>query len=199
MAESLVALSSPLCDLPDELLLEIYGHLDDESLLWLGSTCKILHFTALHFLVERHDIKDPTDGWIFLYDSPTVVLKALRIALFLTKLESLSCYPNGNLRRLLGEISEISLLMERLSSLKSFSVMLSIVDRWIRYDAKDSKVLDETVWYNTFTSLLELAIQKSCTHLCITGGHSIHTLYCSPRAVSGVFFLLLCLHSILMQ
>ena len=86
-----------LLDFPNELLGLIVEYLDNDSdsLFWLSMTCRALHYVALSAFFEQNDVKEPASGWVVVYKAPRKTLpQALRIALFVEKLDQIHYYLN---------------------------------------------------------------------------------------------------------
>ena len=83
-------------DLPNKLLGLIFNYLDSDSLFSLSMTCRVLHYVALPAFFEQNDVKELASGRVFLYRPPRKMLQALRMALFVEKLDQIHYYcPNS--------------------------------------------------------------------------------------------------------
>ncbi|KIJ98620.1 hypothetical protein K443DRAFT_9045 [Laccaria amethystina LaAM-08-1] len=76
--------------LPDELLENIVDRLEDEPLMQLSMTCRRFHFLALPIVLARANIKDRNTRYLYLHDPLAHILPALRLALFVQNVDSLS-------------------------------------------------------------------------------------------------------------
>ena len=172
-----------LTDLPNELLSLIFEYLDSDSLLRLSMTCRVLHYVALPAFFEQNDVKELASGWVFLYRTPRKTLQALRVALFVEKLDQIHYYLNPGLDRLLGEVRELRGLVERLLSVDQVQLHFLMFDSWLRNPppVNERPRLDVDMWRKEFGNMLDQFLGKGGKKLHITGGSRIRTIYTYPR------------------
>lgn len=170
-----------LLDLPNELLGLIVEYLDSDALFWLSMTCRALHYVALPAFFEQNDVKEPASGWVVVYEAPRKTLQALRMALFVEKLDQIHCYLNPGLDRLLGEVRDLRGLVARLPSVDQVKLHFSVLDNWLDRSPPVDERLDVDVWRKEFGSMVDQLLLKGCRNLHITGGSRIWTIYTYPR------------------
>ena len=173
-----------LLDLPNELLGLIVEYLDSDSLFWLSMTCRALHYVALPAFFEQNDVKEPASGWVVVYKAPRKTLQALRMALFVEKLDQIHYYLNPGLDRLLGEVRELRGLVARLPSVDQVKLHFSVFDSWLDRSPPTNEErprLDVDVWRKEFGSMLDQFLVRGCKKLHITGGSRVWTIYAYPR------------------
>ena len=169
-----------LTDLPNELLSLIFEYLDIDSLLRLSMTCRVLHYVALPAFFEQNDVKELASGWVFLYRAPRTTLQALRMALFVEKLDQIHYYLNPGLDRLLGEVRDLRGLVERLLSVDQVQLHFVMFDTWLANPPpvnEERPRLDVDMWRKEFSSMLDQFLVRGCKKLHITGGSRIRTIY----------------------
>ena len=155
------ALATGLLHLPNELLLEIFEDLSDDTLYQLAVICRRLHFLALPLVFKHHEL-NPTSGRCALYREEMRALPALRMSLSVTSLISIRCCFNAP--TLINESYELYRLISRLTSIKDVKLHLPVLD--IRTNGIE---IDLRIWSQIFLWLLDAVIQKSCSKLTVTG------------------------------
>ena len=172
--------TSDICNLPAELLHEVISHLDNPSLLQFGLTCKRLHYISLNTYFERNDIQNPSHGWLVAYQTPPETLPALRAALWVKEIKQLHFYFNPGIDKLIAEVVDMYWLVRRLSSIDLVKLHFSVVDTWIWRHGPNYQLLDGHRWFEVFTGLLEIIIERGCTDLQITGAGMLESMYTTP-------------------
>ena len=162
-----------LCDLPAEILLEIIQHLDNPALLSLGRTCRCVHTLALDTLFSNNNIRDPKSGWLTAYKTPVETLPALRIALFIQKLDHLHYYFNSPFERMLEEVRDLRALISRMPTIETVKLHFSVVDGHFGGAGGKFQTLDPEVWKNEFQGLLDVVLEKGCYELYVEGGTTL--------------------------
>ena len=166
-----------LCDLPVEILLGIIQHLDNPALLSLGRTCRCVHTLALDTLFFNNNIRDPKSGWLTAYETPVETLPALRIALFIHKLDQLQYYFNPPFERMLEEVRDLRALISRMPTIGTVKLHFFVVDRHFGGVGGKIQTLDQEVWKKEFQGLLDVALEKGCYELYVEGGAALVRVY----------------------
>lgn len=166
-----------LCDLPEELLLEIIQHLDNPALLSLGLTCRCVHFLALDTLFSNNNIHSPKSGWLTAYNTPVETLPALRHALFIQKLDQLYYYFNPPFKRMLEEVRDLRALMSRMPTAGVVKLHFSVVDRHFGVAGREPRGLNAEVWKEEFQGLLDVVLEKGCYELYVEDGATLVGLF----------------------
>ncbi|KIM41224.1 hypothetical protein M413DRAFT_27617 [Hebeloma cylindrosporum] len=160
-----------LLDLPTELLLDIAERLDNPTLLSLSRTCHNLHSLALCTFFAINDIPDPRSGSLLAYNAPLETLPALRIALFIQKLEHVTYYFSTNVERMLREVHDLRALISRMPSIRTVSLDIPLYLGYV------PQVLNPEVWEKEFLGLLNLALEKGCYALSVEGREKLVKFY----------------------
>jgi hypothetical protein len=155
-----------LTHLPDELLENIVDRLEDEPLMQLSMTCRRFHFLALPIVFARANIKDRNTRYLYLRDPPAHILPALRLALFVQNVDSLSINFGNRTNTILPYTRELYRLVSRLPSMKRFSMHFC-------YSMSPGALHPLAGWQMGVIRLLDLIVQKSCVFLCVTGGDGL--------------------------
>ncbi|KAJ7181477.1 hypothetical protein C8R43DRAFT_271612 [Mycena crocata] len=156
-------------DLPDDVLLIVFGYLGDE-LYSLSHMSRRLNLLALPTYLAHKGIPNPSELCDFrLVNQPTGgdVLSALNSALFLREIKHVSCQfrPGGIISCYLDHIERLTAFLHKFSSVESVS--LSLVD----LGNVDGELVDllRDNWRRVFGALLNVILEKSCTSLTIRG------------------------------
>ena len=160
-----------LVNLPDELLENIIGQLESETLVQLSMTCRRLHFLALPIVFARAGIRDTRS--FFLHDPPPHIFHALRLALFVQNVESLGVGFTTHYDGLLPYTRELRRLISRLPSMKRFYLNFSYL--YLR-----PPTVPDPTWQGEVIRLLNLIIHRSCTFLSVAGGDRIPLVALDP-------------------
>jgi len=171
--------TSDIYYLPTELVHEVISHLDNASLFQLGLTCQRLQYISLNTYFERNNIQCPSDGWLVAYRTPSETLPALRAALWVKEIKHLHFYFNSSIEKVVAEVVDMYWLIKRLSSIDVVKLHFSDVDIW-RYD----QMLDRRRWFEVFTRLLEIIVERGCKDLHITGAGILESMYKTPEVIA---------------
>jgi len=169
------SVSTTLCDLPAELLLEILQHLDNPALLSLGLTCRCMQSPALCTFFANNDIRDPAAGWLVAYKTPVETLPALRGALFIQKIDQVHYYFNPGVERMIREVQDLRALISRMPAIGLVKLHFSVLDN--HFVRGERQVLNPKVWKKELQSLLDVILKKGCYELYIQGGEKLIPLY----------------------
>ena len=164
-------MTTTLCDLPMDLLLEIIQHLDNPALLSLGLTCRCVSSLALDTFFSNNNIHDPRSGWLIAYNTPVETLPAFRNALFLRTLEQVHYYFNPGIERMLEEVRDLHALISRMPTIGVVKLHFSVVDGYFAREGR--QVLNLEVWKKEFQGLLDLVLEKGCYELFVRDGASL--------------------------
>ncbi|KIM41265.1 hypothetical protein M413DRAFT_445302 [Hebeloma cylindrosporum] len=163
-----VSVPATLPNLPNELLLLVIEHLDNDALLNLGLTCQRMNVIAFNHFFSANDIHNPGSGCFNPHGTtppPVETLPILRRALFVTYLSYFDFALNIGIERMFSELSDIRALTTRLQSMDVFNC------------------LPMHRWYRSVTSLLDAVLEKGCTELHVSAGTKFSTLYANHIAV----------------
>lgn len=167
-----------ITDLPTELLFKILEYMDDDSIFRLGLTAKLYHYLGLPIIFRRHDVKEPSEGWVVAYKIPQVILPAVRSALFVKRLQQIHLYLSPDEERLFSDIRSLGGLIERLPSIDLVKLHFSLFDTWLdRRFPEASPRISTHRWRHEFGRLLDVILNHSCAHLAVTGGERFATIY----------------------
>jgi len=139
---------STITDLPNEILLMILSLVDGFDLYSLALLCKRLHTIALPIYLARFNI---SPHYPYLANHNFEGIKGLRIALFITKLQSLEFSIPGT------PILSVQRLAERMSSITS--ARLTTIHEYC----------DGPKQIKPFKNFMDVLAQKSCEDLAILG------------------------------
>ncbi|KAJ7277887.1 hypothetical protein C8J57DRAFT_175252 [Mycena rebaudengoi] len=157
-------------DLPDDVLLMVFAHLDSE-LYSVSRMTKRLHLLALPIYFSQNGIDDPTTSCNFgLVNHPTGgdILSALNSALFLDQIKAVSCQLHswgGSIACYLYNIERLTVFLEKFPSVTEVSLYLSDL-------ANVHGEINEMVaqkWCRAVGRLLNVIHERSCTSLTIQG------------------------------
>jgi hypothetical protein len=130
----------------------------------LSMTCRRFHFLALPIVLARANIKDSNTTCLYLYDPPAHIPHALRLALFVQNVDSLSISFGDRTSTILPYARELYRLVSRLPSMKRF---------YMRFCYSMSPGALHPGWQMEVIRLLDLVVQKSCVFLSVTGGDEL--------------------------
>ncbi|KAF8650274.1 hypothetical protein AX16_005328 [Volvariella volvacea WC 439] len=203
-----------LFDLPDHLLLQILSQpcliRSPSSLLSLGSLCRRLNTLCLPLYLARFGITSPANTTIVRLDSIPLhsehdnPLYALRIALFVTHIDTLECtfrMPSNKtvqLRGLLAQFAELQMLLDRLEYVGEVKLLMNAPGEWERSysgESTDHRAGGDLIvtnsshlrqitladWVKSYSALLNTTIQKSAHTLTLSHGKlSMHDYVLEP-------------------
>ncbi|KAJ7626739.1 hypothetical protein B0H17DRAFT_560803 [Mycena rosella] len=184
------------CDLPTEVLLLIFDLLHTE-LLDLSLLCRRLHFLALPIILARNSINNPceiTSLDIGAMVDSQIVLRALRVALFVPSIKHLVCiFPDPvYIYHHLDNIRRVTRLIIKLMKVEKLS--LNFVPNKFRLGDLGNResYLEHRIWetcYCALSDLLSAVSDKSCTSLAIvgcpaTGRPAFATLFPQPPSAN---------------
>jgi len=158
-------------DLADEILLQIFGHLDPANLLILAATCRHFHVISVTLLFSTFRIDPLSDEIKIKYkDSTTVTLLAgLAMSLSMTgaSLEHLSCtLQTGSTDLTIQAAYHLSRYMSKLSCVKKLT---------LRYWCPRSVELEDII-----LGLLDAVLLKSCTILRVHSASAVSASRSTP-------------------
>ncbi|KAK0469961.1 uncharacterized protein EV420DRAFT_1497688 [Desarmillaria tabescens] len=189
----------PLLELPNELLYKIFGeHFDEDQVSQLFSislTCKRLHDICLTQYLARFGINHPTETCSFTLRNVTELrpdaISGLRVALFVQSIRHLVCTFDDALPE--TEASSPATIITTVRRLHSLLLKLKSVNRMtLKFRGRDwnsgsvnvtDALLD--LWSSAIGDLLNLALEKSCTYLCMVDGKVMNYAYQFCRSSRG--------------
>jgi len=138
----------------------------------LSMTCRRFHFLILPIVFARANIKDSSTTCFYLYDPPAHILRALRLALFVQNIDSLSTTFSYHSYTVQLYVRELYGLVSRLPFMKRFHIRLP------HSLAPDARA--HPGWQTEVIRLLDLVVvQKSCLLLSVAGGDGVGGGYTS--------------------
>ncbi|KAJ6617623.1 hypothetical protein B0H10DRAFT_2189870 [Mycena sp. CBHHK59/15] len=154
-------------DLPDDVLLAVFGNLRSE-LYSLSRLCRRLHLVALPLYLAQNGIPNPTeicDFRLINYPTPCDVLSALNSAFFLTKVKRVICQfqQGGIIACYLDNVERLTGFLAKLSSVREVSLHLVSL-------GNGDNDINERVhekWRAVFGQLLNVVVERSCVSLTI--------------------------------
>ncbi|KAJ7931715.1 hypothetical protein B0H13DRAFT_1957320, partial [Mycena leptocephala] len=167
--------------LPNEILLEIFRHLDsaDFGIFSLSTSCRRLHYLALPVYLAAYGIVDApalAAQDLALTPSQLEVLGALQTALFIPSLKHISCSFSLNSARPTYSSQKMDIFFRHIRRLAGFLSILERVEE-VTLDFKDLNFWDieeslgvlET-WASAISALLDVILEKQCQTLKVVGG-----------------------------
>ncbi|KAG7450999.1 uncharacterized protein BT62DRAFT_926657 [Guyanagaster necrorhizus] len=189
----------PLLEFPNELLYKIFReHFDDDQvpeLFTISLTCRRLHDICLTHYLSRFGISHPTETCRFTLrnftESRPDAISGLRVALFVQSIHHLFCTFDDAL--LESEAPSPAAIITTVRRLQSLLLKLKSVNKiTLRFRGRDwnngsVNVTDTllTLWSSAIGDLLNLALEKSCTSLCMIDGKVMNYAYQFSRAGRG--------------
>ncbi|KAK0204631.1 hypothetical protein DFS33DRAFT_1382550 [Desarmillaria ectypa] len=189
----------PLLELPNELLYKIFGeHFDEDQvpqLFTISLTCERLHDICLTQYLSRFGISHPTETCSFTLRNVTELrpdaISGLRVALFVPSIRHLVCTFDDALPE--SEAPSPATIITTVRRLQSLLLKLKSVKKiTLRFRGRDwnsgSVNVTDTLlasWTSAIGDLLNLALEKSCTYLCIVDGKVMNYAYQFSRAGRG--------------
>ncbi|KIM41083.1 hypothetical protein M413DRAFT_11287 [Hebeloma cylindrosporum] len=160
-----------LSNLPTELLLLLFEHINADNILSVGLTCRYLNGVAIPIFLERMGMPD-FEKLVVLRPGHAGYggkLTGLTIHFGLTRIERLVCILDnfrGSLTRNMGRIHH---LISRLSSVGAVSLVFpSVGDKWtLRSDVVGK-------FFASFVEFFELLVLKSCTSIQVLHSHPLN-------------------------
>ncbi|KAK0223049.1 hypothetical protein IW262DRAFT_1294923 [Armillaria fumosa] len=186
----------PLLELPNELLYKIFGeHFDEDQvpeLFTISLTCKRLHDICLTHYLSRFGISHPAETCSFtlrnVAEPHPDAISGLRVALFVPSIRHLVCTFDDALPE--SEAPPPATIVATVQRLHNLLLKLKSVNRMtLRFRGRDwnngsVNVTDVLLasWSSAIGDLLNLALDKSCTYLCIVDGKVMTYAYQFSRA-----------------
>ncbi|KAF7349772.1 hypothetical protein MSAN_01704400 [Mycena sanguinolenta] len=171
--------SAGILDLPTEILLNVFGGVEDESLYHLALLCRRLNLIALPIYFSRRNVDLESEsgvactlGGLGRWD----ILPALQISLFIQSLEHLHCSIahhtiEPSITPFLRHIKRLEIFISRLSSVKKVSLHLASHDANWSMSLKTGN--EVCAWSSHVGNLLNCIVQRECQYLSITDGSYI--------------------------
>lgn len=165
--------------LPMELVVEILKHADQPGLYNLALLSKTLNQIALPLYITNCD-DTYKDGKLAVSFAQSTALPALRIALYITDLESVSCSINS-MSPTATRLRNLGRLFSRIERVNEVSLDGGLPKWMLPISRTESNTLNHAL-----SELLDGLYDKSCTRLTVNCWESEGQKECDPRPLSSL-------------
>ncbi|KAJ7471950.1 hypothetical protein FB451DRAFT_1251488 [Mycena latifolia] len=166
--------STSLLSLPNELLIIIFENprFPVDYLCLLAVLCRRLHFLALPIYFARSGMPDPSKNVVVtLHDDGMDMLAALRMALFISSMEDITCvFPHPSCTSifpLLPHVRRFRRFVSRFPSVSRVTLQLDARNSMCNAVGDDAAL---RAWSSTLGGLLNTLVEKRCTELTVRYG-----------------------------
>ncbi|KAF8984489.1 hypothetical protein BDQ17DRAFT_742995 [Cyathus striatus] len=146
-----------LTDLPAEVLYTILERLDPASLHRLALTCRYLHVLSLPVLYKRY-LQPDISQRISINGVTYPILPALRLALFMRRVERVEWTLDFRRRRTFSELAQLSRFLSHTTSTGSIHIDFGTTRKVLGWRVRGETI---SVWRMLIIRLLEIAACKS--------------------------------------
>jgi hypothetical protein len=152
-----------ITDLPDELVEKIVQDLDDNgSICRLSLTCKRLHFLVLPMFFSRNKLENLENGYFHCRNPIPGLLEAIRTALFVRNLSSITFYFTSGVEQVISDTSSLCRLLARIPPVGK--ILLGLPE-YVSNLYEPQHVRNMERWGREFLKLLETIAKSGCRDL----------------------------------
>ena len=149
-----------ITDLPNELVEKIVEDLDDNgSICRLSLTCKRFHIQVLPVFFSRNKLENLQNGFVYCPHPVPELLEAIRIALFVRNLSTLTFYFTTGIEQVISDISSLRGLLVRIPPVGT--IVLGLPE----YIGYPQTIRNIERWARAFLKLLDAIAKSGCRDL----------------------------------